>query len=61
MGVACLLGLDVLWLGITAPKRGRIGAHTLTVCGVAATLLDNIWYCLVGREGLLPFSALASC
>ena len=61
MGVACLLGLDVLWLGITAPKRGRLGAHTLTVCSVAATLLDNIWYCLVGRDGLLPFSALASC
>lgn len=61
MGVACLLGLDVLWLGITAPKRSRIGAHTLTVCGVAAALLDNIWYCLVGREGLLPFSALAAC
>ena len=50
MGVACLLGLDVLWLGITAPKRGRIGAHTLMVCGVAATLLDNISYCLLGRE-----------
>ena len=61
MGVACLLGLDVLWLGITAPKRGRLGAHTLTVCSVAATLLDNIWYCLIGRDGLLPFSALASC
>lgn len=61
LGVACLLGLDVLWLGITAPKRGRLGAHTLTVCSVAATLLDNIWYCLVGRDGLLPFSALASC
>ena len=61
LGVACLLGLDVLWMGITAPKRGRLGAHTLTVCSVAATLLDNIWYCLVGRDGLLPFSALASC
>ena len=61
LGVACLLGLDALWLGITAPKRGRLGAHTLTVCSVAATLLDNIWYCLVGRDGLLPFSALASC
>lgn len=61
MGMACLLGMDVLWMGITAFKRERIGAHTLTVCGVAATLIDNLWYCLIGREGLLPFSALASC
>lgn len=61
LGAACLLGLDVLWLGITAPKRERIGAHTLTVCGVAATLLDGLWYCFIGREGLLPFAALASC
>lgn len=61
MGISCLLGMDVLWMGITAFKRERIGAHTLTVCGVAATLIDNLWYCLVGREGLLPFAALASC
>lgn len=58
---ACLLGLDALWLGVMAFKKKQPGINSLNVCAVAATLLDGVWYCLIGREGLLPFAALASC
>ncbi len=60
LGLACVLGLDVLWMGLTAPFRGRPGMHTLTACAVIATLLDGLWYLFVGRNGPMPFAAMAS-
>ena len=51
LGVACLLGLDALWMGLTAIRRKRMGTHTIVSCAVAFTLLDGLWYCLIGREG----------
>lgn len=60
LGLSCVLGLDVLWMGLTAPFRSRPGMHTLTSCAVLATLLDGLWYLFVGRDGPLPFAAMAS-
>lgn len=60
LGVACLLGLDALWLGVTAIRRKRMGTHTIMSCAVAFTLLDGLWYCLIGREGGLPLAAPAA-
>lgn len=59
LGLCCVLGLDVLWMGLTAPFRSRPGMHTLTACAVIATLLDGLWYLFVGRDGPLPFAAMA--
>lgn len=59
LGMSCATGLDVLWMGITAPFRGKPGMHTLTAAAVVATLADGIFTAAVGREGPLPFSALA--
>lgn len=59
LGMSCAAGLDVLWLGMTAPFRKQPGMHTLTAAAVFATLLDGIYFTAVGREGPLPFSALA--
>lgn len=53
------VGLDVLWLGLTAPFRGRPGMHTLTALAVIATALDGLYSTAVGREGPLPFAAMA--
>lgn len=60
LGVACLLGLDALWMGLTAIRRKRMGTHTIVSCAVAFTLLDGLWYCLIGREGGLPLAAPAA-
>ncbi|MDY4953059.1 MAG: hypothetical protein SO073_00265 [Candidatus Onthomonas sp.] len=60
LGVACLLGLDALWMGITAIRRKRMGTHTIMSCAVIFTLLDGLWYCLIGREGGLPLAAPAA-
>lgn len=59
LGMSCAVGLDVLWMGLTAPFRGRPGMHTLTALSVLATLADGLCCVTVGREGPLPFSALA--
>lgn len=57
LGAAILL--DVLWLGLTAPFRRRPGLHTLTALAVIATVLDGLYAAVVGRDGPLPFSAMA--
>lgn len=53
------LCLDVVWLGLTAPFRGRMGLHTLSAVAVLTTLVDGLYYTLVGREGGLPFAGMA--
>ena len=53
------IGLDVIWLGLTAPFRGRTGMHTLTALSVIATLLDGLFSTLIGRDGPLPVAAMA--
>ena len=53
------VGLDVLWLGLSAPFRGRTGMHTLTALAVIATMIDGLYSTFVGREGPLPFAAMA--
>lgn len=53
------VGLDVLWLGMTAPFRGRPGMHSLTALAVIATLLDGLYSTFVGRDGPLPFAGMA--
>lgn len=60
LGVACVLGLDTLWMGLTAPRRKRMGTHTIMAFGIAITLIDGLWFCLIGREGGLPFAAPAA-
>lgn len=60
LGLASVIGLDVIWLGLTAPFRGRPGMHTLTTAAIIATLLDGLCYTLIGRDGPLPFAAMAS-
>ncbi len=60
LGLAALIGLDVIWLGLTAPFRGRPGMHTLTAAALIATLLDGTYYTFVGRDGPLPFAAMAA-
>lgn len=60
LGVACVLGLDALWLGLTAPKRKRLGTHTIMSLSVVLTLLDGLWFCLLGRDGGLPLAAPAA-
>lgn len=53
------VGLDVVWLGLTAPFRGRPGMHTLTAAAIIATLIDGVYATFLGRDGPLPFSAIA--
>ena len=53
------VGLDVLWLGITAPFRGRPGMHTITALAVIATAADGLYSAFVGRDGPVPFAAMA--
>ena len=60
LGLCATIGLDVIWLGLTAPFRGRPGMHTLTACAVIATLLDGTFYAAIGRKGPLPFAAMAA-
>ncbi|MCD7929552.1 MAG: hypothetical protein LUF86_05270 [Clostridiales bacterium] len=59
LALGAAIELDILWMGLTAPWRGRPGLHTITALAVLATLLDGLLSALVGREGPLPFSALA--
>ncbi|MCD8189078.1 MAG: hypothetical protein LUD78_02480 [Clostridiales bacterium] len=59
LALGAAIELDVLWMGLTAPWRGKPGLHTITALAVLATLLDGLLTALVGREGPLPFSALA--
>lgn len=60
LALAAVLGLDVIWLGLSAPLRRRTGLHTLTALAVLATLLDGLLYLFPGREGPLPFAGLAA-
>lgn len=60
LAMVAAIGLDVLWMGFTAPKRGRPGMHTITSVAVIATMLDGIYYAAIGREGPLPFCAMAA-
>jgi cation transport ATPase len=53
------VGLDVLWLGLSAPFRGRMGMHTLTALAIISTALDGLYSTFVGRDGPLPFAAMA--
>ena len=53
------VGLDVLWLGITAPFRGKPGMHTITALAVLATVADGLYSAIVGRDGPVPFAAMA--
>ncbi len=59
LALGAAIELDVLWMGLTAPWRGKPGLHTITALAVLATLLDGLLAALVGREGPLPFSAMA--
>ncbi|MCD8051393.1 MAG: hypothetical protein LUE89_06920 [Clostridiales bacterium] len=59
LALGAAIELDILWMGLTAPWRGRPGLHTITSLAVLATLLDGLVSALVGREGPLPFAALA--
>ncbi|MCC8075357.1 MAG: hypothetical protein LIO95_05350 [Clostridiales bacterium] len=59
LALGAAIELDILWMGLTAPWRGRPGLHTITALAVLTTLLDGLWSALVGREGPLPFAALA--
>ncbi len=59
LALGAAIELDVLWMGLTAPWRGKPGLHTITALAVLATLLDGLLSALVGREGPLPFSAMA--
>ncbi|MCD7838740.1 MAG: hypothetical protein LUG65_07500 [Clostridiales bacterium] len=59
LALGAAIELDVLWMGLTAPWRGKPGLHTITALAVLATLLDGLLTALVGREGPLPFSAMA--
>lgn len=59
LALGSAIGLDVLWMGLTAPLRGRPGMHTLTSLAVLTTLADGIYSATAGREGPLPFSAMA--
>jgi cation transport ATPase len=60
LALAAVLGLDVIWMGLSAPVRGKTGLHTLTALAVIATLLDGLVYLLPGREGPLPLCGLAA-
>ncbi len=60
LGAVCLLGLDALWMGLTAPKRKRVGTHTIMSLCVVVTLLAGLWFCLIGRKGGLPLAAPAA-
>lgn len=60
LAMAAVLGLDVIWLGLSAPVRRCTGLHTLTAAAVIATLLDGVFYAVVGREGPLPLAGLAA-
>lgn len=60
LALAAVLGLDVLWLGLSAPVRRCTGLHTMAAVAVLATLLDGVCYAAVGREGPLPLSGLAA-
>ncbi|MCD8334527.1 MAG: hypothetical protein LUC35_04085 [Clostridiales bacterium] len=59
LALGTAIELDVLWMGLTAHWRGKPGLHTITALAVLATLLDGLVSALVGREGPLPFSAMA--
>ena len=59
LALGAAVGLDVMWLGITAPFRGRPGMHTMTALAVMATVADGIYSAVVGRDGPVPFAAMA--
>ncbi|MCD8367550.1 MAG: hypothetical protein LUC48_05945 [Clostridiales bacterium] len=60
LALAAVLGLDVLWLGLSAPVRRCTGLHTMTAAAVLATLLDGVFYAVLGRDGPLPLAGLAA-
>lgn len=59
LALGAAVGLDIMWLGLSAPMRGKPGMHTLTALAVLVTLADGLYATLVGRDGPLPFAAMA--
>lgn len=60
LALAAVLGLDVLWLGLSAPARGCTGLHTMTAAAVIVTLVDGLMYLFPGREGPMPLAGIAA-
>ena len=60
LGLACLLGLDALWMGVTAIRRKRVATHTILFFAILFTFADCFWYLLAGRKGGLPLAAPAA-
>ena len=60
LAFACLLALDVLWMGFGAFRKFRLGTHTLSAFAALLTLADSVWYTFPGREGGLPLAAPAA-
>lgn len=58
--IAVALGLDTLLEGVFQLLRRRPGLNSLASFGVLFTLIDSLWYCLVGRNGPLPFCGFAA-
>ena len=59
-GWALVFSLDVVWMGLASIKKKLFTLHTLGSVSVLVALLDGLYYCLIGREGPLPYSAPAS-
>ena len=59
-GWALVFSLDVIWMGLASVKKKLFTLHTLGSVAVLVTLLDGLYYCLIGREGPLPYSTPAS-
>ncbi|MBQ9165472.1 MAG: hypothetical protein IJX71_00850, partial [Oscillospiraceae bacterium] len=58
--IAAAFGLDTLLEGVVQLIRKRPGLNTLASFGVVFTLIDSLWFVLVGREGPLPFCGFAA-
>lgn len=59
-GWALVFSLDVIWLGFASIRKKLFTLHTLGSLSVLMALLDGLSYCLIGREGPLPYSTPAS-
>lgn len=58
--IAAAVGLDTLLEGIIQLFRKRPGLNTMASFGVVFTLIDSLWFVLVGRDGPLPFCGFAA-
>ncbi len=56
LGLAILLSLDVIAMAFS----GGPGMHTISALAAFVTILDSIWYIMIGRTGPLPMCALAA-